>query len=48
MAASDLATELAKEGFRFESPSMEVRVTEAILRQLEDPSGDVSALALKW
>ncbi|KFM25199.1 Cullin-associated NEDD8-dissociated protein 1 [Auxenochlorella protothecoides] len=47
MAASDLATELAKEGFRFESPSMEVRVTEAILRQLEDPSGDVSALALK-
>lgn len=48
MATSDLANELAKESFRFDSPASEKQVSEVVLTQLEDTSGDISGLAVKW
>lgn len=86
MATSDLANELAKESFRFDSPGSEKQasgepasgqcwltralfwvahqqpaphrlpsattpcpqVSEVVLTQLEDASGDISGLAVKW
>ena len=48
MAASDLAAELGKEGFVFESSAMEPRVADAVLKLLDDGSSDISSLALKW
>lgn len=48
MATSDLANELAKESFRFDSPAAEKQVSEVVLTQLEDSSGDISGLAVKW
>ena len=47
MAASDLQSELAKDGFQVEGDS-EQRLVQAVLQQLEDPSGDISALGVKW
>lgn len=48
MAASDLATELGKEGFTFEITAQEPRVADAIIKLLDDGSSDISSLALKW
>ena len=48
MATSDLANELAKDSFRFDSPTTEKQVSEVVLTQLEDASGDISGLAVKW
>lgn len=48
MATSDLANELAKDSFRFDSPASEKQVSDVVLTQLEDSSGDISGLAVKW
>lgn len=50
MATSDLANELAKESFKFEEymANIEKQVTDVVLTQLEDQSGDISGLAVKW
>ncbi len=48
MATSDLANELAKDNFRFESTAIEKQVSDVVLTQLEDASGDISGLAVKW
>ncbi|PRW59351.1 cullin-associated NEDD8-dissociated 1 isoform B [Chlorella sorokiniana] len=47
MATSDLANELAKESFRFDNPMAEKQVSDVVLNQLEDASGDISGLAVK-
>ncbi|EFN57516.1 hypothetical protein CHLNCDRAFT_57288, partial [Chlorella variabilis] len=47
MATSDLANELAKDSFRFDSPASEKQVSDVVLTQLEDSSGDISGLAVK-
>ena len=47
MATSDLQNELIKPGFKVDSSS-EKKLCTAILEQLEDVSGDISALAVKW
>lgn len=47
MATSDLANELAKESFRFDSAASEKQVSDVVLQQLEDASGDISGLAVK-
>ena len=46
MATSDLLAELSKESFRA-APDVEKKVVAAVLRQLDDQSGDVSTLAVK-
>ena len=50
MATSDLANELAKENFKFEDymANIEKQVTQVVITQLEDQSGDISGLAVKW
>lgn len=47
MATSDLLNELNKEGFKSDS-DLEMKLTSAVLQQLEDAAGDVSGLAVKW
>ena len=47
MATSDLQNELAKDSFKVDE-SVEKRLCTAIMQQLEDLSGDISALAVKW
>lgn len=47
MATSDLANELAKESFRFDNAMAEKQVSDVVLNQLEDTSGDISSLAVK-
>ncbi len=47
MATSDLLAELGKDGFKAEA-EMERKLCTAVLNQLEDPSGDISGLAVKW
>lgn len=47
MATSDLLSELNKEGFKADS-DLELKLTSAVLQQLEDAAGDVSGLAVKW
>ena len=47
MATSDLLNELQKDSFKVDSES-ERRVSQALLTQLEDTSGDISGLAVKW
>ena len=47
MATSDLLNELSKETFKVDSDS-ERRLSLALLTQLEDTSGDISGLAVKW
>ncbi|XP_020253052.1 cullin-associated NEDD8-dissociated protein 1 isoform X3 [Asparagus officinalis] len=46
MATSDLLTELNKEGFKADA-ELEAKLTNTIVQQLEDSSGDVSGLAVK-
>ena len=46
MATSDLLAELSKDSFRA-APDVEKKVVAAVLRQLDDQSGDVSTLAVK-
>ncbi|URE47190.1 Cullin-associated NEDD8-dissociated [Musa troglodytarum] len=46
MATSDLLNELNKEGFKSDS-DLEMKLTSAVLQQLEDAAGDVSGLAVK-
>ena len=48
MATSDLANELAKPTFRFDSATSEKQVSDVVLTQLEDAAGDISGLAVKW
>lgn len=47
MATSDLLAELGRDSFRVD-PDMERKLSVAVLNQLEDPSGDISGLAVKW
>ena len=47
MATSDLLSELNKESFKADQ-DLESKLTNIILQQLEDASGDVSGLAVKW
>ena len=47
MATSDLLNELNKEGFKADA-ELEAKLTITVVQQLEDPSGDVSGLAVKW
>lgn len=48
MATSDLSNELAKENFRFDTVGSEKQVVDVIVKQLDDQSSDISALANKW
>lgn len=47
MATSDLQNELAKDSFKTDGET-EKRLCKAILQQLDDISGDISGLAVKW
>ncbi|KAI4963486.1 hypothetical protein ZWY2020_014029 [Hordeum vulgare] len=47
MATSDLLSELNKESFKADQ-DLESKLTNIVLQQLEDASGDVSGLAVKW
>lgn len=47
MAASDLQAELMKSAFKVDV-DMQKKLTKAVLQQLEDASGDISSLAVKW
>ncbi|GJS45204.1 retrovirus-related pol polyprotein from transposon TNT 1-94 [Tanacetum coccineum] len=47
MATSDLLNELNKEGFKLDG-DLELRLSMTILQQLDDATGDVSSLAIKW
>lgn len=47
MAASDLATELQKDQFRVDA-ELEKKLCSAIVARLDDSSGDVSNLAVRW
>ncbi|KAL0929199.1 hypothetical protein M5K25_001143 [Dendrobium thyrsiflorum] len=47
MATSDLLNELSKDGFKADI-ELEVKLSHVVLQQLEDVSGDVSGLAVKW
>lgn len=47
MASSDLLTELGKDTFKLDSDS-EKRLTQMLLKLLEDRSGDVQGMAVKW
>ena len=47
MATSDLQGELAKENFKADVET-EKKLCSVILQQLDDISGDISGLAVKW
>lgn len=47
MATSDLLNELKKDGFRADA-DLERKLSNVILNQLEDASGDISNLAVSW
>lgn len=47
MATSDLQGELAKENFKTDVET-EKKLCHVILQQLDDTSGDISGLAVKW
>jgi cullin-associated NEDD8-dissociated protein 1 len=47
MATSDLLNELQKPTFKVDA-DMGRRLGLAVLQQLEDTSGDISGLAVKW
>ena len=47
MATSDLLNLLQQDNFKVDSEN-ERRLSAALLTQLEDPSGDISGLAVKW
>ncbi|KAF8405638.1 hypothetical protein HHK36_007714 [Tetracentron sinense] len=46
MATSDLLNELSKEGFKADA-DLEFKISNTIIRQLDDAAGDVSGLAVK-
>lgn len=47
MATSDLLNELQKDTFKAEG-DLEKKLCTVVLNQLEDTSGDISGLAVKW
>ena len=47
MATSDLLGELSKDMFKVDA-DLESKLTNIILKQLDDAAGDVSGLAVKW
>ena len=47
MATSDLQNELLKPTFKVDTKT-EDKLCKAVLQQLQDISGDISALAVKW
>lgn len=47
MATSDLLGELQKDTFK-PDPETEKKLCAALLKQLEDTSGDISGLAVRW
>ena len=47
MATSDLQGELAKDNFKTDGET-EKKLCHAILQQLDDISGDISGMAVKW
>lgn len=47
MATSDLLNELQKDMFKVDG-DLERKLSQALLNQLEDASGDISGLAIKW
>lgn len=47
MATSDLQNELLKPSFRVDQ-NTEKKLCSAVLLQLQDISGDISAMAVKW
>ena len=47
MATSDLLKELEKDSFRVD-PDTERKLCAAMINQLEDTSGDITGLAVKW
>ena len=47
MATSDLLNELQKDSFKADA-EIERKICQIVLQQLEDPSGDISGLAVKW
>lgn len=47
MATSDLLHELQKDTFKADS-ELEKKLCGVVLNQLEDPSGDISNLAVSW
>lgn len=47
MATSDLLNELSKDSFQVD-PELEKRLCSVVAVQLEDQSGDISGLAVKW
>ena len=47
MATSDLQGELAKDSFKTDGET-EKKLCSVILQQLDDSSGDISGLAVKW
>lgn len=47
MATSDLLNELQKDTFKADS-DVERKVPQIVLLQLDDASGDISGLAVKW
>lgn len=47
MATSDLLNEISKDTFKVD-PDLEKKLCTVISVQLEDQSGDISGLAVKW
>lgn len=47
MATSDLLQELQKESFKLDVDT-ERKISQIVLQQLDDASGDISGLAVKW
>lgn len=47
MATSDLLNELQKDNFKLDTDT-ERKVSQIVLQQLDDASGDISGLAVKW
>lgn len=47
MATSDLLNELQKDTFKADG-DLERKLCQVVLTQLEDTSGDISGLAVKW
>lgn len=47
MATSDLLNELSKDTFQVD-PELEKKLCSVVAVQMEDQSGDISGLAVKW
>lgn len=48
MATSDLMNLLEQDQQQQIEPELEERITTAVLRNLEDTSGDIAGMAVKW